>query len=50
MLGDWYARNMYIQGSPQNLYHVRHYGHPSKFGYKDTLAPCGRPRTLTPTS
>ena len=38
MFGDWYARNMYIQGSPQNLYHVRHYGHPSKFGYKDICA------------
>lgn len=35
MCGDWYARNMYIQGTRQNLYHVRHYGHPSKFGYKD---------------
>lgn len=35
MCGDWYARNMYVQGSAQNLYHVRHYGHPSKFGYKD---------------
>ena len=35
MYGDWYARNMYIQGQPQNLYHVRHYGHPSTFGYKD---------------
>lgn len=35
MFGDWYARNMYIQGSPQYLYHLRHYGHPSKFGYKD---------------
>jgi alpha-L-fucosidase len=35
MFGDWYARNMYIQGSPQYLYHIRHYGHPSKFGYKD---------------
>ncbi|HKM34466.1 MAG TPA: alpha-L-fucosidase [Lachnospiraceae bacterium] len=35
MCGDWYARNMYVQGSPQYLYHVRHYGHPSEFGYKD---------------
>ena len=35
MFGDWYARNMYIQGTPQYEYHVRHYGHPSKFGYKD---------------
>ena len=33
--GDWYARNMYIQGSRQYNYHVAHYGHPSKFGYKD---------------
>jgi alpha-L-fucosidase len=38
MYGDWYARNMYIQGHPQNLYHVRHYGHPSEFGYKDICA------------
>ena len=35
MFGDWYARNMYIQGTQQYEYHVRHYGHPSKFGYKD---------------
>ncbi|MDR2650207.1 MAG: alpha-L-fucosidase [Clostridiales bacterium] len=35
MCGDWYARNMYIQGSPQYLYHLRRYGHPSVFGYKD---------------
>ena len=35
MFGDWYARNMYIQGTEQYYYHVRHYGHPSKFGYKD---------------
>jgi len=33
--GDWYARNIYIQDSPQNKYHVEHYGHPSKFGHKD---------------
>ncbi len=33
--GDWYARNMYIQGSRQYGYHVAHYGHPSKVGYKD---------------
>jgi alpha-L-fucosidase len=28
---------MYIEGSPQYLYHLRHYGHPSKFGYKDLV-------------
>ena len=33
--GDWYARYMYIQGTKQNLYHVAHYGHPSKVGFKD---------------
>ena len=38
MCGDWYARNMYIQGTPQYLYHLRHYGHPSQFGYKDICA------------
>jgi alpha-L-fucosidase len=35
--GDWYARNMYMQGSEQNIYHLETYGHPSKFGYKDTI-------------
>ena len=38
MFGDWYARNMYIQGTQQYEYHIRHYGHPSKFGYKDLCA------------
>jgi alpha-L-fucosidase len=33
--GDWYARNMYMQGSEQYEYHLQHYGHPSRFGYKD---------------
>jgi len=33
--GDWYARNIYIQGSDQYKYHVATYGHPSKFGHKD---------------
>src|SRR6201992_394075 len=35
--GDWYARNMYMQGEGQYAYHLEHYGHPSKFGYKDTI-------------
>ena len=38
MCGDWYARNMYVEGTPQYLYHLRHYGHPSEFGYKDICA------------
>jgi alpha-L-fucosidase len=33
--GDWYARKMYIQGSKQYNYHVEHYGHPSRIGFKD---------------
>jgi alpha-L-fucosidase len=33
--GDWYARNMYEEGSEQYKYHLEHYGHPSNFGYKD---------------
>ncbi len=35
--GDWYAKNMYVEGSQQNKYHVAHYGTPSKFGYKDII-------------
>lgn len=35
--GDWYARNMYIQGSKQYEYHVKTYGHPTKFGFKDVI-------------
>jgi alpha-L-fucosidase len=35
--GDWYARNMYMQGSEQNLYHVKRFGPPSKVGYKDLI-------------
>jgi alpha-L-fucosidase len=33
--GDWYARGMYVQGNAQYNYHVKTYGHPSQFGYKD---------------
>jgi alpha-L-fucosidase len=35
--GDWYARNMYMQGTRQNLYHVANYGPPSRVGYKDLI-------------
>ena len=37
MAGDWYARNMYLEGSRQYLLHLRRFGHPSKFGYKDLI-------------
>lgn len=33
--GDWYARGMYIEGSRQYEYHLKHFGHPSEYGYKD---------------
>ncbi len=35
--GDWYARNMYIPGTEQYDHHLKHYGHPSKTGYKDII-------------
>lgn len=35
--GDWYARNLYVENSRQNKYHVAHYGTPSKFGFKDII-------------
>jgi alpha-L-fucosidase len=35
--GDWYARQMYIQGSEDYNFHLKTYGHPSKFGFKDVI-------------
>jgi alpha-L-fucosidase len=35
--GDWYARNMYFENEWQGKYHREHYGHPSKFGFKDVI-------------
>ncbi len=35
--GDWYARNIYIQGTRHYKHHLQHYGHPSKVGYKDII-------------
>ncbi|MEO0793604.1 MAG: alpha-L-fucosidase [Verrucomicrobiota bacterium] len=37
MVGDWYARQMYMEGHPNYEHHLKHYGHPSEFGYKDIL-------------
>jgi alpha-L-fucosidase len=34
---DWYARNMYVQGHPQNRFQIEHYGPPSQFGFKDVI-------------
>jgi len=33
--GDWYAREMYLQGSDDYSFQVDHYGHPSKFGFME---------------
>ncbi|MDB2385427.1 alpha-L-fucosidase [Polaribacter sp.] len=42
--GGWYARHMYMQdvgrqkfGKMANPYHVKTYGHPSEFGFKDVI-------------
>ncbi|WP_261387860.1 alpha-L-fucosidase [Chitinophaga pinensis] len=35
--GDWYARGMYQEGSDQYEYHLKKYGHPSRFGFKDVI-------------
>jgi len=36
-MGDWYARLMYVPGHPDYDHHLKHYGHPSEFGYKDII-------------
>jgi alpha-L-fucosidase len=35
--GDWYARNIYVEGCRQYRSHLQRYGHPSKSGYKDII-------------
>lgn len=35
--GDWYARKMYVQGSRAYENHLKKYGHPSEYGYKEVL-------------
>lgn len=37
MEGDWYARNLYNEGSGQYKDHLAKYGPPSKTGYKDII-------------
>jgi alpha-L-fucosidase len=34
-MGDWYARHMYEEGSPDYRFHLEHYGHPSQVGFKE---------------
>ena len=35
--GDWYARKMYQQGSPDYEDHLKRWGHPSTNGWKDII-------------
>jgi alpha-L-fucosidase len=35
--GDWYAREMYMEGNRRYRWHVDNYGHPSEFGFKDVI-------------
>jgi len=35
--GDWYARRLYETGSKQNKDHIKKYGDPAKFGFKDVI-------------
>jgi len=37
MEGDWYARKMYQQGTPQYNDHLARWGHPSTNGWKDII-------------
>jgi alpha-L-fucosidase len=34
-MGDWYARNMYLQGSWQYEHHLKAYGHPTQVGFME---------------
>ena len=35
--GDWYARNMYIQGEGSYKHHLQKYDHPSEFGFMEFI-------------
>ena len=39
MQGDWYARNLYLEGGKDSQYdhHLKTYGHPSQSGFKDII-------------
>ena len=34
---EWYARNMYQEGSPEFEHHQKTWGHRSKFAYEDFI-------------
>lgn len=35
--GEWYPRYMYWEGTDEYKHHLKEYGHPSEFGYKDFI-------------
>ena len=35
--GDWMARSLYMENSPEYRHHIANYGHPSEFGFKDII-------------
>jgi alpha-L-fucosidase len=35
--GDWYGRQMYIQGNPYYEHHLRTYGHPTEVGFMEII-------------
>ncbi len=35
--GEWYARRLYVEDRPEYAHHLKTYGHPSEFGYKDFI-------------
>lgn len=35
--GEWYARKLYLEDTPEYAHHLKTYGHPSEFGYKDFI-------------
>lgn len=35
--GEWYARKLYDENTKEYAHHLKTYGHPSEFGYKDFI-------------
>ncbi len=35
--GEWYARKLYLEDTPEYQHHLKTYGHPSEFGYADFI-------------
>ena len=35
--GEWYARKLYEENTPEYQHHLEHYGHPSEHGYVDFI-------------